>query len=80
MFSNLRYPVKSADLIIIGRSLPLKLVGGYWEAWTGPISGQTSFRIKEANGYSVPRRPSQHVFVAFSPMKSPFFSLSSGLR
>ena len=53
VFSNLRYPVKSADLIIGGKNHPMKLVGGYWGAWTGPIKGDTSFKITEENGYTV---------------------------
>jgi len=53
VFSNLRYPVKSADLIIGGKNHPMKLIGGYWGAWTGPITGDTSFRITEENGYTV---------------------------
>jgi len=53
VFSNLRYPVKSANLIIGGKDHPMKLVGGYWGAWTGPINGDTSFKITEENGYTV---------------------------
>lgn len=53
VFSNLRYPVKSADLIIGGKTHHMKLVGGYWGAWTGPITGETSFKITEENGYQV---------------------------
>lgn len=53
VFSNLRYPVKTANLIIGGKDHPMKLVGGYWGAWTGPINGDTSFKITEENGYTV---------------------------
>lgn len=44
--------MKSADLIIGGKNHPMKLVGGYWGAWTGPITGATSFKITEENGYT----------------------------
>mmetsp|Transcript_135354 Transcript_135354/g.191509 ORF Transcript_135354/g.191509 Transcript_135354/m.191509 type:complete len:286 (+) Transcript_135354:66-923(+) len=53
VFSNLRYPVKSASLRIGGKDHPMKLIGGYWGAWTGPINGDTSFKITEENGYTV---------------------------
>ena len=52
VFSNLRYPVKSASLRIGGKDHPMKLIGGYWGAWTGPINGDTSFKITEENGYT----------------------------
>ena len=52
VFSNLRYPVKSANLRIGGKDHPMKLIGGYWGAWTGPIQGDTSFKITEENGYT----------------------------
>lgn len=56
VFSNLRYPVKSASLRIGGKDHPMKLIGGYWGAWTGPINGDTSFKITEENGYTATSR------------------------
>eukprot|EP00439_Symbiodinium_sp_Y106_P062907 s1273_g9.t1 len=53
VFSNLRYPVQSAELTIGGKKHQMKLIGGWWSAWTGPIQGKTSFRITEENGYVV---------------------------
>lgn len=53
VFSNLRYPVKSATLSIGGEKYPLKLVGGWWHVWTGPAKGSVTFRIVEQNGQEV---------------------------
>lgn len=53
VFSNLRYPVKSADLIIGGKHHTMKLIGGYWGAWTGPVKGKTSFVLTDERGHKV---------------------------
>ncbi|CAE7761265.1 EXPA13 [Symbiodinium microadriaticum] len=53
VFSNLRYPVQSAELTIGGKKHEMKLIGGWWSAWTGPIQGKTSFKITEENGFVV---------------------------
>ncbi|CAE7197415.1 EXPA13 [Symbiodinium natans] len=53
VFSNLRYPVKEAELTIGGKKHEMKLIGGWWSAWTGPITGKTSFQITEENGFVV---------------------------
>ena len=53
VFSNLRYPVTAATLTINGKVHEMKLVGGYWGAWTGPIKGEADIEITEENGYQV---------------------------
>jgi len=53
VFSNLRYPVTAATLTINGKVHEMKLVGGYWGAWTGPVKGEADIEITEENGYQV---------------------------
>mmetsp|Transcript_13819 Transcript_13819/g.25898 ORF Transcript_13819/g.25898 Transcript_13819/m.25898 type:complete len:280 (-) Transcript_13819:353-1192(-) len=53
VFSNLRYPVRAAELTIGGKKHEMQLIGGWWSAWTGPIEGSASFKITEENGYAV---------------------------
>jgi len=53
VFNNLRYPVKTADLMVAEKKYPLKLVGGWWYVWTGHVSGKVSFSIVEDDGSHV---------------------------
>merc|ERR1712217_850650 len=49
VFSDMRYPVESAELTIGDKTYPLKRVLGYWAAWTGPVDGQVSFILADAH-------------------------------
>ncbi|CAJ1402438.1 unnamed protein product [Effrenium voratum] len=53
VFSNLRYPATAATITIGGKPHKMKLIGGYWGAWTGPIKGPTDIKVTEENGDKV---------------------------
>merc|ERR1719221_1420844 len=50
VFSDMRYPVESAELTIGEKAYTLKRVLGYWAAWTGPVAGPVSFILADDHG------------------------------
>merc|ERR550525_947525 len=53
VFSNLRFPVKTASVSIGGKEYSLKLIGGWWYVWTGGVKGSVIFKLEEADGDTV---------------------------
>merc|ERR1712232_1021388 len=50
VFSDMRYPVDTAQLTVGEKTYNLKRVLGYWAAWTGPAEGSVSFKLVDDHG------------------------------